>query len=354
MCGRYLLTPSTESLVRQYRAELLEPLDWQPRYNLAPTQSAPVIVQDESGSRFLRLMHWGLIPSWSKDDSYAGRTINCRSETAAEKPSFREAFRSRRCLVPISGFYEWKRDGKNKLPYLIQSTRTETLTLAGLWEHWEVRDAQGKSTGEIKDTFTLLTTQANPFIRPLHERMPRILNSKDADLWMNPSTAVRELKELATTPYSGEDLEMFRVSRKLNSPMNEGPELIRPVTSPSSDEASPQGKLPLVLAFFMLSSCAIHPTRPCSEGGDVSWRTTLTADGKIIGDKHCIQKQGADGKYRNHGNYRVTYPNGKTALEGRFEEGKKEGFWSEFNEKGEKVAERYFEAGVEKSPPAKK
>jgi len=352
MCGRYLLTPSTQNLLRQYRAELLEPLEWQARYNVAPTQSAPVIVQDEPGSRFLRLMHWGLIPSWSKDDSYAGRTINCRSETASEKPSFREAFRSRRCLIPISGFYEWKREGKNKLPYLIQSKKTEVLTLAGLWEHWNVRDAEGQATGEIRDTFTLLTTPANPFIQGLHDRMPRILTPKEAEFWMNPNTPLSDLKELASKSYSGEDLEMFRVSRKLNSPLNEGPDLIRPIAN--SEGTGTQGKLPLILALVMLNSCALHPTRPCSEAGDVSWRTSLTPDGKILGDKHCVQKQGADGKYRNHGNYRVTHPNGKTALEGRFDEGKKEGFWSEFNEKGEKVAERYFEGGVEKSPPAKK
>jgi putative SOS response-associated peptidase YedK len=354
-----MLTPATHALLRQYHAALLEPLEWQPRYNIAPTQSAPAVVLDESGARLLRLLRWGLIPSWSKDDSFASKTINCRSETAHEKPSFRAAFQSRRCLVPISGFYEWKADASDsrqrKTPFLVQPLRAgaeTTLAVAGLWESWKVRDGSGAQTGEILDTFTLLTTQANGFLKPLHDRMPRILDSREQAEWMSPDTPMDRLRALASTPYAGENLAMHPVSTRVNSPRNEGPELAAPAAAPA-----PKKPLRLLLLLLgsstaVLSACAVTPTRPCSAGGDVSWRSSVAKDGNIVGDKHCLQKQGPDGRYRNHGEYKVTFPGGRKALEGRFENGKKEGFWSEYNERGEKIAERYYEAGVEKSPPS--
>lgn len=354
-----MLTPSTDILLRQYHASLLEPLEWTPRYNIAPTQLAPVVVADESGARLLRLMRWGLIPSWSKDESFASKTINCRSETAHEKPSFRGAFQSRRCIVPLSGFYEWKPGApgskERKTPHLIHPARSgedRTLAVAGLWESWKARDAEGRQTGEILDTFTLLTTSASPFIQPLHDRMPRILGTREQEEWMDPSTPAARLRTLATAPYSGEDLAMHPVSARVNSPRNEGPTLAAPVSAKASSLPALLAALSAATLSGALAACALTPTRPCTAGGDVSWRSSVAKDGNIVGDKHCLQKQGPDGRFRNHGEYKVTYPGGRKALEGRFENGKKEGFWSEYNEKGEKIAERYYEGGVEKSPPA--
>jgi putative SOS response-associated peptidase YedK len=339
-----MLTASTRQLLSQFKAKLVEPeadpVEWQPRYNIAPSQMAPVIVSDEDGFRYLRVFQWGLIPYWSKDDSFAHKTINCRGETASEKPSFREAFRHRRCLVPLSGFFEWKRvdpdnpKNREKLPYRVHSTKKEHFSMAGLWESWKGRD-----------TFTIVTTEANPFMKNLHERMPRILTPQEEKLWMDPSTPLEELKALARMPYSGLDLAMHRVSTKLNSPANEGERLIKPIPE----------TLKLLTIALLLLGCTTSPTRPCSNGGDTSWRSSTAKDGTLRGDKHCLQRKGTDGVYLNHGHYSVTFPgSNKKALEGRFENGKKEGFWYEYNESGTRIAERYYENGVEKSPPQKK
>lgn len=345
MCGRIVLNTDTSKLLKQFRATLLEPLEWQPRFNIAPTQLVPVVVSSEREGRLLRIMRWGLIPSWAKDDSMASKLINCRAETAHEKPSFRSALSERRCIIPISGFYEWKKDGKNKIPHLIAPLDGGLLGLAGLWESW-------KREGTTLHTFTILTTEANPFIQIIHDRMPRILDRSEQELWLDPYAPLSEIRKLANHPSGEPALVSHPVSRKVNSPAHDGPELLR--------ESKPrQGTLPLFLLCFTLltsatagAGCAVKITRPCSEGGDVSWRSSKTQDGNLIGDKHCIQKKLDDGRYVNHGIYKLKHPNGKLALEGRFELGKKEGFWSEFDEKGEKVAERYFEAGVEKTPPA--
>ncbi len=346
MCGRIVLNTDTPKLLKQFKAALVEPMEWHPRFNIAPTQLLPIVVSSEREGRVLRMMRWGLVPAWAKDDAMASKLINCRAETAHEKPSFRSGFAERRCIVPITGFYEWKKEGKNKIPHLIAPADGGILGLAGLWETW-------KGPESTLHTFTILTTEANSFMQPLHDRMPRILDRREQDLWLDPFAPLSEIRKLATRPESEPVLYSHPVSRKVNSPANEGPELLR--------ESKPrQGTLPLFMlaaasAATLLaagSGCAVTMTRPCSEGGDVSWRSSKTSDGNIKGDKHCLQKKLDDGRFVNHGIYKVKHPNGKLALEGRFELGKKEGYWSEFDEKGEKVAERYFEAGVEKTPSA--
>jgi len=234
MCGRFVLNADTQRILKEFDALLLEPYEFSPRFNIAPTQIVPVIISDENGHRILRGMRWGLIPSWAKDDSLASRLINARSETIAEKPSFRSAFRSRRCLVPATGFYEWKSENKVKTPVLIEVAKRPLFSMAGLWESWEARDESGAKTGEIIDTFTILTTDANQELKSVHDRMPRILDRKQEKLWIDPYSDSAKLLEWTTVPYTERSFELRPVSRRVNSPQNEGAELIRPLRGSSS------------------------------------------------------------------------------------------------------------------------
>ncbi|MBI3759798.1 MAG: SOS response-associated peptidase [Deltaproteobacteria bacterium] len=194
MCGRYTLTASMEDLLAEF--DLLEPLAIKPRYNVAPTQFMPVIrveepkestAPSETPRRQAVLMRWGLTPSWAKDAAIANRTINARSETVATQASFRAAFKRRRCLVPCSGFYEWKVIGEKngqpvKQPYLIRPASGGLLALAGLWECWRPADA------EPVHTYTILTTGANTFMAALHERMPVIVGRENYTAWLDPQS----------------------------------------------------------------------------------------------------------------------------------------------------------------------
>lgn len=167
-------------------------------------------------------MHWGLIPSWAKDPSIGNRIINARSETVAEKPSFRAAFKRRRCLIPANGFYEWKKIGKKKQPYYVRRKDGEPFAFAGLWEPWEGED------GTVIESCTILTTEPNADIRPLHNRMPVILDPSDYDQWLNPE--VDELETLAPLmhPYPDGKLEAVPVSPLVNNPKNDDAQCIEP------------------------------------------------------------------------------------------------------------------------------
>lgn len=226
MCGRYALTAEPNVLAALFALELLEPFDV--RYNLAPSQKAPVIVQSsketESGRRAIP-MAWGLIPSWSKDAKIAYRTINARSETAAIKPSFRAAFKRRRCLVPASWFYEWKRDGKEKIPFRIRRTDGDLLAMAGLWESWK-----GSATEAPRTTFTILTTDASPDLAGLHDRMPCLVEPDDFDRWLTPAVVDDAATERLLAPAPEGTLVTDRVSTRLNNVRHEGPELMTPDT----------------------------------------------------------------------------------------------------------------------------
>ena len=226
MCGRYALTAEPNVLAALFTLEQLEPFDV--RYNLAPSQTAPVIVQslkeDESG-RQATPMAWGLIPSWSKDAKIAYRTINARSETAAVKPSFRAAFKRRRCLVPASWFYEWKRDGKEKIPFRIRRTDGELLAMAGLWESWK-----GNATEAPRTTFTILTTDASVDLEGLHDRMPCLVEPDDFDRWLTPTVVDDAATERLLAPAPEGTLVTDRVSTRLNNVRHEGPELMTPDT----------------------------------------------------------------------------------------------------------------------------
>ena len=224
MCGRYTLSVPLSNLVDSFDVQPPD-FEYPPRFNIAPTQDAPVIAQDQAGRR-MGLLRWGLIPSWAKDPAIGSRMINARSETVAEKPAFRRAFRRRRCLVPADGFFEWKREAGEgatkgpKTPYWIHRAAREPFVMAGLWETWDPGE-----TAPVY-TFTVLTTEAVPSIREIHPRMPVILPASAHDRWLDPKAAAEDLLPLLR-PY-GEGIEAYPVSTRVNSPRNDLPECIEP------------------------------------------------------------------------------------------------------------------------------
>jgi putative SOS response-associated peptidase YedK len=216
MCGRYSLTTPVDVLRRLFGFAELPNLA--PRYNVAPTQMAPVIRPSGGGGRRLDLLRWGLVPGWARDEKIGSRLINARGETVATLPSFRAAFRSRRCLVPVDGFYEWRREGARKQPYHIALADGGPFAFAGLWERHEGGAAP-------LDTFTIVTTAANELLRPLHDRMPVILEPADAETWLGgtPVAAAALIR-----PFPAERLVLRAVSPRVNSPRYDDPACLAP------------------------------------------------------------------------------------------------------------------------------
>lgn len=185
------------------------------RYNIAPTQPVAAVVQGKHG-RALTHFHWGFVPSWAKDMSMAGRMINARAETAAEKPSFRNAFRRRRCLVPMTGFYEWQTQGGRKQPHYIQVVDTPVFAVAGLWEMWE------SAEGDTLQSCTLLTTEPNELMANIHNRMPVIVAPRDYALWLDVGAPLPAVESLLR-PYPAERMVHRPVSTYVSNARNEGP-----------------------------------------------------------------------------------------------------------------------------------
>jgi putative SOS response-associated peptidase YedK len=238
MCGRYTLTTPPEMV-----AELFDLADipaYPPRFNLAPTQQAPVVrVTEPGGARRLDLLRWGLVPYWAKEAAIGNRMINARSEGVAEKPAYRSSFKKKRCLVVTDGFYEWQKQGKGpKQPFLIRRRDRRPFAFAGLWSTW--KDPERGREGEPLETFTILTTSPNEAIRPLHDRMPVILSRGDFGLWLDPEVEAADRLQPLLAPCPAEDLELVPVSRAVNSPAYDGPQCIEPLIGPeeaASDEA---------------------------------------------------------------------------------------------------------------------
>jgi putative SOS response-associated peptidase YedK len=207
--------------------------DWNPRYNVAPTQMAPVIRQHpQKPERDFSLMRWGLIPSWAKDSSSAARMINARSETAATLPAFRDAFRLRRCLIPADGFYEWQRTGNSKRPFCFEVNDGELFAFAGLWDRWRSPDGEWI-------TFSILTTTPNVVTSTIHDRMPVIVAKEDYDLWLDPGlqnpAAVSDLLK----PFGRAPMRCYPVSDRINRVQNDDAECAAPITP----QSHPQGQL---------------------------------------------------------------------------------------------------------------
>jgi Uncharacterized conserved protein len=223
MCGRYKLS-RRKQLVEEYFDSVSDDADWSPRYNIAPTQPVPVIRQHLTQPvRQLSLMRWGLIPSWSKDAAGGGGMINARSETAASKPAFRDAMKSRRCLIPADGFYEWKRDGKSRQPYSFEINEGQLFAFAGLWDRWK------DPAGNWIKSCSILTTTANLVTSPVHNRMPVILDRDAYELWLDPGmTNVAEASELLK-PFDARLMRRYPVSTRINHVANDDEECSRPV-----------------------------------------------------------------------------------------------------------------------------
>lgn len=216
MCGRFAFYSPSEATAALFGVD--GALAVEPRYNIAPTQFIAAVRDNEQQQRELVMLRWGLVPFWAKDPAIGNRMINARAETVAEKPSYRAAFRHRRCVVLADGFYEWRREGDVKTPYFISLASGEPFALAGLWENWT-----DKASGESLQTTTLITTAANDFMQPLHHRMPVIVQSDGADEWLAGS--VDNLQDVADrTP----ELRAWPVDRRVNNARNEGDDLILP------------------------------------------------------------------------------------------------------------------------------
>ena len=211
-------------LVALYRLSYSEsPVSLEPRYNLAPTQQALIIRADEQGERELLSMRWGLLPFWAKDESFSARTINARVETVDQKPSFREAFKSKRCLVPCSGWYEWRKEAGGKQPYFLRGfdAMDGTLSLAGIWERWQRADQEILS-------FSILVGASPPSLAHVHHRAPAILRESDHAAWLSQKTPKDTLLEMVRGPDPG-PYAIRRVSRRVNSPRNDDASLIEEV-----------------------------------------------------------------------------------------------------------------------------
>ncbi len=223
MCGRYTLSSPSDELALLFDLSEL-PQVW-PRYNTAPTQEAAVVRVTEPGEpRRLDLLKWGLIPYWAKEASIGNRMINARAESVAEKPAYRTSFKKKRCLIPADGFYEWKKEGKLKQPFLIHRQDGKPFAFAGLWSIW--RDPE---KGQPVETFTILTTEANDLLRPLHDRMPVIVDRENFDLWLDPKVGDPEKLQSLLVPHAAEGFEAFPVSRAVNSPAHDAPDCIAPL-----------------------------------------------------------------------------------------------------------------------------
>jgi putative SOS response-associated peptidase YedK len=231
MCGRYTLSTPPEVVAELF--DLIEVPAYPPRFNLAPTQEAPIVrVVEPDGARRLDLLRWGLVPYWAKEAAIGNRMINARSEGVAEKPAYRSSFKKKRCLVVTDGFFEWQKQGKSpKQPYLIRRQDRQPFAFAGLWSSWKDPERPGAPL----ETFTILTTSPNEAVRTVHDRMPVILNRNDYGLWLDPKIedAARLQSLLVAAPE--EDLELVPVSRAVNSPAYDGPDCIEPLIGLEGD-----------------------------------------------------------------------------------------------------------------------
>lgn len=221
MCGRKTLTKDMQSIIEELAIQEWEdPDNYEPSYNIAPTQTSPILIDD--GLRRVRPMRWGLIPAWSKDGKFGARLINARAETIREKPAIRGLLPKKRCIVIADGYYEWRKSASGKQPYFIQRDGGGILPMAGLWDRWT------KPDGETVYSYTVITTSPQTELAFIHDRMPVILKKTDLDRWLqtvnNPTSAVLPLLR----PY-GEMLAAYPVSTLVNSPANNNPDCLRPL-----------------------------------------------------------------------------------------------------------------------------
>ena len=224
MCGRFARKSTQEILAEWFDLDLEEMPWFAPSYNVAPQSIQPVVrLNRDTGRREAALLRWGLVPSWSRDSKIAYSTINARAEEAASKPAYREAIKRRRCLVPADAFYEWQRiDAKTKHPFAFAMASGEPYAFAGLWESWQPKE---QADAPPLETFTILTTDPNALMEPVHNRMPVILQPKDYDRWLDPCDPARLPIDLLR-PYPAERMRAWPVSDRIGNVRNNDPELL--------------------------------------------------------------------------------------------------------------------------------
>ncbi|HVB72732.1 MAG TPA: SOS response-associated peptidase [Ktedonobacteraceae bacterium] len=216
MCGRFALTVDIEKIAKTFG--VAPTIEITRRYNIAPTQNVVSIVRN--GTTHLTELRWGLIPSWAKDESIGARMINARAETLVEKPSFKGLLRSKRCLIITDGFYEWRQENGHKTPMYISMKDSEPFAFAGLWDNWKSPD------GQQLRTCTIITTGPNEVIAPIHNRMPAILLPEARDAWLDTTIKDESLLTHLLAPYPSEAMTARAVSRLVNDPKHDGPELL--------------------------------------------------------------------------------------------------------------------------------
>jgi putative SOS response-associated peptidase YedK len=223
MCGRYRLSRRKQIIAEHFETGDWQD-DWNPRFNIAPTQSVPVVRQHpKEPRRDLSLMKWGLIPAWSKDPSSAARMINARSETAHTLPAFREAMKLRRCLVPADAFYEWKKRPTSKQPFCFEVNSGDLFAFAGLWDGWK------NAEGHWVRTCSILTTTPNALTASVHDRMPVILDPPSYDLWLDPGMTDAQVVSELLKPYDARLIRGYPISTRINHVANDDEECSRPV-----------------------------------------------------------------------------------------------------------------------------
>ena len=220
MCGRFEIHNTLEIIAKVFGIDAIT-FDYQPSYNIAPSQDILLVVND--GKRRLVRSRWGLVPSWSKELSAGYKMINARAESVADKPSFRQAFQNQRCLVVADGFYEWKKEGTRKRPFYIRLKSGKPIGFAGLYNVWKSPE------GEQICTSTIITTDANEIVQPLHDRMPVIASPDSYDLWLDPNIHDKALLQNILRAYPSEELEVYEVTPKVNSPKNNAPKNIQKI-----------------------------------------------------------------------------------------------------------------------------
>jgi putative SOS response-associated peptidase YedK len=226
MCGRFTNKAKPEQIKSEFKIGSKNPNLYEPRFNIAPSQMIDVVFEPES-ERIISQLKWGLVPSWSKDSDIGNRMINARAETLTEKPSFREAFKSRRCIIPASGFYEWQKQAKGaKQPFYFYLKDKDVFGFAGLWESWI-----DKQTGEELETCTIITTEANNVLKSVHERMPVILKPESYDEWLDTKVKDTGRLQKLLVPYSAKEMDSHPVSRSVNIPDSDSSDLIEPINS---------------------------------------------------------------------------------------------------------------------------
>ena len=223
MCGRFTQTASPEVIAEQFK--ITNPPLFTPRYNIAPSQPiAAIRIDPDTATRTLVMLRWGLIPSWAKDPKIGNQCINAKAETVAEKPSFRSAFKKRRCLVIATGFYEWQIQGRAKQPIWIGLQSKRPFAFAGLWEQWKPPE------GEPLETCTIITTEPNDLMAPIHNRMPVILSPASYDQWLDLSFQHVEPLKALLRPYPSEELTAYPVSTLVNNPRHDASQCLEPVS----------------------------------------------------------------------------------------------------------------------------